>query len=281
MDKRILLSIVVVMVVGMFGSAAFAGGPLGPPKASAGTSQWVVGVEYAREQVDLKSYGKIFDGTLSWESVFEIEDIRSNMFFASLSMGLADNWDVFVRLGAADAKDDMERPYEALAGGESYGFGGSSGFAWGVGTRGTLSESGSWTFGGVAQLTWIDPGGDEVSWQDPASPTDVYSGDVELDWRQFQAGIGVTYDVDGWSVYGGPCWFFVNGDLDFDLTWYSGGVPQGVDDYTHDVRQEEDFGGWVGLQCDLGNNSTCYAECQFVSEGWTFAIGWSMPLPFR
>jgi len=280
MEKRKLVMAIVV-VVGLFSSVTFAGGPLGPPKALAGRGKWLVDVEYAHENMDLKACGKreylylLTEG--DWVPDYfraRIEDVRLNMFFGSLAYGLCDNWDVFVRVGAADAKDEVINE----GSGEKYQFDGSYGFAWGVGTRATFCQCGPWTFGAVGQVTWLNPGDDKVSWVNPADANDAISGKLKLDWRQFQAGLGVTYQADGWWVYGGPCLYFVNGDFDFKDTELYAGTPQYLNKFEGDVREESEFGGWVGVGCDLPQNAKCYAEAQIYGDGWAIAGGVLFPL---
>lgn len=286
MEKRMLV-VAVITAVGVFSSAAIAGGPLGPPKAFVGHGKWLVDVEYAHEDIDLTSCGKglFFDwnGSDPIEgriTKFGIEDLESDMFFGSLAYGLCDTWDLYARLGAANAKDKLEAFGTALSlPGESYDFSGSHGFAWGVGTRGTFCQWGSWTLGAVGQVTWVNPGDDDVSWSYESEGT-VFDlrGDVEIDWRQFQVGLGVTYQADGWWVYGGPCWFFVNGELDSTIMEAQDGSPTYRYEYSHDLREESEFGGWVGAGCQLPKGMTCYAEGQLYDNGWVIGLGVAFPL---
>ncbi len=291
MEKRILV-IAVIMAVGALSSATIAGGPLGPPRAWVGQGKWLVDVEYAHEDIDLTSCGKglwfEWNGS-SWDLLegritkFAIEGLESDMFFGSLAYGLCDTWDVYVRLGAANAKDELEASGTALSlPGESYSFSGSHGFAWGVGTRGTFCQWGSWTLGAVGQVTWVNPGDDRVSWSyQSGETTSDLRGNVELDWRQFQAGLGVTYQADGWWVYGGPCWFFVNGELDGTLTEDTDPTSPEPDyryKYSHDLREKSEFGCWVGVGCQLPKGMTCYAEGQFYDNGWVIGLGVAFPL---
>jgi len=287
MEKRKLVMAIVV-VVGLFSSVTFAGGPLGPPRALVGHGKWLVDVEYAHENIDLKSYGKRTEYAYSggvWTyypsgcTKLEIKDVESDMFFGSLAYGLSDNWDVYARAGIADAGADIKAGCGAGYAGEEYGFDGGFGFSWGVGTRATFCQCGLWTFGAVGQVTWVDPGDDDLSWSGDVGGYDVVmSGKLKLDWRQFQAGLGVTYQADGWWVYGGPCLFFVNGDLDATITETQDGSPAYLYKYRHEIREESEFGGWVGVGCNLPQNATCYAVAQIYGDGWLVGAGVSFPL---
>ena len=91
---------------------AAGGAPMGPPIAFLGEGQWSVGGEFAHEQMDMEAFGisvETFDGEFStfYAQPFTFEDIETNMFFGTLGYGICDNWDIFVRVGAADAQDDL------------------------------------------------------------------------------------------------------------------------------------------------------------------------------
>jgi hypothetical protein len=280
MDKKRLV-MAVAAAVGLLCSVSFAGGPLGPPKALASPGKWLVDVEYAHESVDLKACGKInslYDSSwVSDDSRFKIEDLRSNMFFGSLTYGLCENWDVFVRLGAADAKDDV-KPATDEGYGEKWAYDGSYGFAWGVGTRATFCQCGPFTFGAVGQLTWFNPGSGEDTFAYDAN--DTMTAEFDAKWRQLQVGVGGTYQADGWWIYGGPCFFFVNGDLDLDATETVTGEGAGTypSKGTLDLKEKSEFGGWVGVGCNLPKNATCYAEAQIYGDGWLVGAGVLFPL---
>jgi len=276
MEKRRLV-IAFVVAAGLLCSVSFAGGPLGPPRAFVGQGKWLVDVEYAHESVDLKACGKIVWEGSPGDERLKIEDLRSNMFFGSLAYGLCENWDVFVRLGAADATDEIKPAIEDGSG-EKYAYDGGYGFAWGVGTRATFCQCGPWTFGAVGQLTWFDPGDAEDTFAFDAD--DVVTAKFDAKWRQFQVGIGATYQADGWWIYGGPCVLFVNGDLDVDSVETITGEGAGtyVAKGTLDVREESEFGAWFGVGCNLPQNARCYAEAQIYGDGWLVGAGVLFPL---
>jgi len=274
MEKRRLV-VVFVIAVALLCSESFAGGPLGPPRAFVGQGKWLVDIEYAYESIDLKASGKMISnvgGPYDWR--YKIENLRSNMFFGSLAYGLSENWDVFTRLGAADASDEI-KPSINEGYGEKYCYDGGYGFAGGIGTRATFCRCGPYTFGAIGQLTWFYPGDAEDTFAFAAD--DVKSAKFGADWRQYQFGIGVTYQAEGWWIYGGPCFLLVNGNLDVDA------VETYTETYTDkgrlDLREESEFGGWIGVGCNLPQKgATCYAECQIYDYGWAIGAGVLFPL---
>ena len=61
--------------------------------------------------MDLRANGTlsaVYGGVpFDFVETIEIEDLSMNMFFVTLGYGVCDNWDIFVRAGAADAQDDV------------------------------------------------------------------------------------------------------------------------------------------------------------------------------
>lgn len=290
MGKKLL--VVVIAVVGVLCSTALAGAPLGPPRSLVKHGEWAVNLEYGREEMDLKTYGKmkeayIYEGEIVEEyceyTVMQITNLELNAFFGSLEYGLCDRWEVFLRLGIADAQDDItpmacaSEEYE-----EEFNFDGDYGLAWGGGTKMTICQYGDWTFGGVLQVTWLYPDESDVEWVYPPDPNERFAGKAELELRQIQAGIGATLDLDNWFVYGGICWFFMRGDMDFNGSFYDdadvGNEEQERIDASHNVDEEQEFGFWAGLGCRL-DTAVCFAEAQIFDDYWLIGGGVKIPLP--
>jgi hypothetical protein len=290
MEKKQLA--VVVVVVGVVCSAALAGAPLGPPRSLVEHGQWAINFEYGHEELDLKTYGKIWDryivdGSVSEEycgyTVMQVSDLELNAFFGSLEYGLCDRWEVFVRLGIADAQDDVAPMYcFEDEEDEEFNFDGDYGFAWGAGTKMTICQHGDWTFGGVIQVTWLYPDESDLTWVNPADANDCFDGEGDLDLRQIQAGIGATLDLssmlDGGFVYGGICWCFFRGDFDVDGSFYDTDVEYLRIDAEHNVDEEHEFGFWAGLGCQL-ETAVCFAEFQWLDDYWLVGGGVKIPLP--
>jgi hypothetical protein len=232
-----------VVVVGVLCSAAFALAPMGPPTATLKQGQFGAGVEYSYSKADLKVSGHGFSGTL--------DDVKSNMFFGNLGYGLIENWEAFLRLGTADVKG------EDFSGGQK--------FAWGFGTKATFVKDTPLAWGGLFQMHWLK--GDDT-WT-----LGSYSGDAEVDVYEMQIAAGPTWQKDGFCIYGGPFLHFVAGDLD---------IKSGSATYSFNVKQDSEFGGYVGAQCDLANwiqNASWNAELQLTGDAWAFATGviWRLP----
>lgn len=284
MSRRTLLLAVLPAVVGICSTGVLAGSPLGPPRAIAGHHRWIVDFEYAHQRIDLTTCGKcseaydpLWDSPITSWRRFKVKDLKSDMFFGSLGYGIHENLDVFVRFGAADAEDEIS-PVEFTTCPDcahDFAFDGSYGFAWGVGTRATFCQSGNLAWGGLLQVTWVDPDESELSWQNPDDPGERLSGEMDLDWREIQIATGPTWQVtDGLCVYGGPFWQFVRGDLDVTSSWILDEAEAGRLVCSHDVKEESEFGGYVGALWDLLENASLYAEYKFSDDFWGIGVGW-------
>ncbi|MBN2130004.1 MAG: hypothetical protein JW741_10930 [Sedimentisphaerales bacterium] len=270
-----LLLVGAVLATAILGSTAFGGAPIGPPMALMGEGQWGIGIEFGMEEMDLSAAGTLTEtsGLFSDASdeLFDVEDLESNMIFGNLAYGVCDNWDVYLRLGAANAEDDVRTgPGET-----PLTFDGSYGFAWGVGSRATFCRSGAWSFGGVLQVTWVDPGDDSYSGSgDRDGLPSTWAGDIDMDYWQTQVGLAAIYQVDLWSVWVGPFLQFVDGDLDVSENWEEvGGINSGTIDASMDLKQESEFGVLFGASYDISTEWNLWVEGQWSDDSWLFGIG--------
>ena len=135
MEKRKLL--LSIMVVGMFGSAALALAPMGPPTAELPQGGYNAGFGYAFSKMKLDVQG---GAPTTGESVLVV---RSNMYYGCLGYGISDDWNVYGAAGAADADFNGE--------GNGTNFDGNLKFGFALGTKRTLAENGKTKWGVLAQ----------------------------------------------------------------------------------------------------------------------------------
>lgn len=276
MEKRIALFAVAFMIVGVSGSAVLALSPMGPPKALLGQDQWAAGIEYANETMDLESFGT--DKDIQYVPVLDIttrkgkhniNDLKSNIVLGRVSYGISDDWDAFLRLGVADAQGDIEQTFTNAPPYEYRGFDGSFGFAWGFGTKVTIWEDKDVSWGGLLQMTWVEPGDSSISLKGDSN----YSGNAEIEFCEVQIAIGPTWRMeDNLSIYGGPFLHYVNGDLDFSGETEEFGDRIGMVS-TGDIEEKSEFGGYVGASWDENERTSCFIECQLTGDAWGIGIG--------
>jgi hypothetical protein len=258
MNKKLLFVVVILTALALTGSA-LALAPMGPPTAGLKTGQFRAGAEYSYSDMDFKA---------DWGGgEYTAKNVKVNIWTANLGYGIMDDWEGFVRLGAANAE------------GESLDFGsakGDYGFAWGLGTKYTFLKQDNLDWGVLFQINWlksdfshsgvVPPDGEEgYSWKETAN-LDAY--DIEI-------ALGPTWKAaEGISVYGGPFFNIIRGNADYD---YVETPDTGYNDSSSlDIKEKSLFGGYVGVQWDFMQSAAALAEFQFTGAGWTFAtgVGW-------
>jgi len=279
MEKRIALLVVGLIGVCFFSSTVLALSPMGPPKASLGQNQWAVGIDYANGTMDLEASSTINETIIHVpdppavakrrDAKHKIKDLKSNIIMGRVGYGISDNWDAFVRLGIADGKDDIDQIYPDSATHQFKGFDGDFGFAWGFGTKATFWEDYKITWGGLFQITWLDPDDGDIS----LSGDPEFSATADIDFWEVQIALGPTWQAyDNLSVYGGPFLHFLNGDLDIS----GKGVDMGDEsrmEISGDIEEESQFGGFVGASWDVRKDISCYLEGQITGDAWGIGIG--------
>lgn len=274
MEKKIALLAVALIIVFVSNSVVLALSPMGPPKALLGQDRWDIGIEYGHQTMDLEAVGPVQDIqpglTVTRKDRHNIDNFKSNIIMGRAGYGINDDWDAFVRLGVADAKSDIERTFSDGAAPDEYdGFDGSFGLAWGFGTRATFWQDDEISWGGLFQVTWLEPGDSSIG----MSGDPVFSGDAEIDIWEVQIAVGPTFRVDdNFRVYGGPFLHFVNGDFDLSGSTVDMGDVLRVE-ATGDIEEKSQFGGYVGAHLDVDQNTSCCIELQFTGDAWGIGLG--------
>ncbi len=271
--KTLLMTTLVAAALGA--TVAFGGAPMGSPTAQLGEGKWGFGIEYAYEQMDLEASGTVTDESIPffWTQEFEIEDLTSNMVFGSLSYGISDTWDIFGRVGAANASDSIIlSPADSTAAERSDDFDGGWGLAWGIGTRATLVRWGSFSVGSVMQVTWFQPGESDFSIADPFLPDETWVGDVDLDYWQAQFGLAAAVQSGIWRGWVGPFLQFVEGDLDFDGTAIIGDSTAGLN-WSSDIHQSSEIGVFGGMNWAFTDSFNLRLEGQVTEDSFLVSVG--------
>jgi len=230
-------TIIVMFLVFVFCSVpSFGLSFMGPPKAGLGQGQYRIGLDYSNSEMDLE-----FSASGVPSETLEVE---TDMLFINLGYGLVETWEGFVRLGVASIEIDE--------------FDGGDEFAYGFGTKATFIEQDAVSWGGLFQIDWFE-GDDSIN-----------GIDVDIDFYEIQIAVGPTYEAENIRIYGGPFLHLVDGDgkieavISFPISGY------------FDVEQESEFGGYVGTQIDIAENSCVNIEARFIGDAWiiTGGIGW-------
>jgi len=247
-----------VVMVG--GSAAFALDPLGPPTAGLRKGQFKEGIEYSYGTMDLKLNdgkwiehldGVFFDSGKA--DSLTLKNFKTNKAYFNLGYGITDDLDVFLRLGATTATfgdsiwEDTEK------------FDNHADFTVGCGIKATFYEDDNLKLGGLFQASWAEFDGklNAAHW--------AAADFIEMSITEIQVAAGPTYKLtDRISIYGGPFLHFIVGDLDDEFSEVSGESLL-TSMYSWDVDESSIFGGYIGAQVDIAENSSFGIEYQHTA----------------
>ena len=229
----------IMLIVGVFAPAILALSPLGPTIATLDRGKMSVGFDFADSKSNIKISGYGLSGIL--------EDVESQLYLAKLTLGLFDNYEMFIRLGAADHKAE--------------GYQGSSGFAYGWGSKLTLATGDPVSWGTIFQMTWSESS--DVLTED-VPPFGTINADVDIDVMEIQIAVGPTYTQGGLSIYGGSFIHLIDGEL---------GVAALGESVSFDLEQKSEFGGYIGARFDLAESSSVFFEYQKTGDASAIAGG--------
>jgi hypothetical protein len=243
-DMKKQVSLLVIAVLTLFlRSSAYGLDYMGPPVAGLKKGRFKAGVDLAAGVMDLE--------IRTFGIIHTLRDVRSRRYLGSLSYGLADEWEAFVRLGG----DDTKAPG---------GFKGDQEFAYGFGTKITLAGEDTPSWGALLQLGR----GKSKSYYSESIPGFFFpvSGDAEMDWYEVQAALGGNYDMDDYRLYSGVFLHYLRGDFDvasdtFPVTW------------EFDLREKSVLGAYVGARFYLWKKANIDTEFQFTADAWAFGVG--------
>jgi len=255
-----------VLMVG--GSAAFALDPMGPPTADLRQGQFEEGIEYSYGTMDLKLKDGIWIEQL--DGVFydagnadslTLKNFKTNKAYFNLGYGIIDGLDAFLRLGATTATfgDSIWEDAEE--------FDNNADFTVGCGIKATFYEDDNLKLGGLFQASWAEFDGrlSAAHW----AAADL----VEMSIAEIQVAVGPTYKLaDHISIYGGPFFHFVVGDLDDEFSEASeGGLL--TSKYSWDVDESSNFGGYIGAKVDIAEDLSFNIEYQHTESADALSAG--------
>lgn len=306
MRRKIFL----ILLLSFFGfncSVVLALDPMGPPSAGLKQRQFSAGAEYSYSRMDItlnhgkgswsgftngvpggSNSGKMASGT--------IKNLNLNKVYAKLGYGITDNWEIFLRLGGANVDfnyGDQARPLFPVpvsgGGGRLFPVGqkgdGDNGFAIGLGTKATFYERNDLKLGGLFQISWSrskGKGAGTFANGGVNSFAEQWSHSVDVEITEIQVALGPTYKLaEKISIYGGPFFHFIDGDIDGKYR-ESGNIGPGLfgnyySDYSYDIDESSIFGGYLGTQIDVTKDISFNIEYQHTA----FADALGMNLLWR
>jgi hypothetical protein len=255
------------MVVGLAGSSALALDQMGPPAAGLDQGRFRAGVDYSYSEMDLElsdgTWTEFLDGVFldaGEGTSFTLENFKVNKAYANLGYGFADNCEGFLRLGGTSGEfgDSIWEDGEE--------FDSNAELAVGGGIKATFFQEGGLKLGALLQGSWAEYHGklDAPHWAAPDF--------VELEMAEVQIAVGATYTwADTISVYGGPFFHFISGELEDTLSEVdpiSGGLLNSV--YVWDIDEDSVFGGYLGVQLEPVEGFSFNVEYQHTGSADAF-----------
>jgi hypothetical protein len=278
MDQGRLSLAAVALFVVLEGSVALALDPLGPPRASLTPGQFRIGADllYGRTDLDISSTYTAWNRTEFDEGTEEQTHSESvsmkqkghsiNKLYANLGYGVARNWEAFLRLGGADAATQSDID-----------------FAIGGGTKLTVYETGKWSFGGIAQVSWTGSSEENemqsVTWNEELTPISEHaSQSSKYEVTEIQAAIGACYQVHPrLRLYGGPFVHFLDGTSKSKN--YAVLTEEGEDVVrtrlartSSDFEEASCFGGYLGAHFQIRVNTMAALEYQHTGGADALAM---------
>jgi hypothetical protein len=266
MRQRICLGAMVAAV--MIAPAAMALDPLGPPAASIGAGQWDVGVDYiySSQNLDFKNGEDNGSPASPEERSGTIKHVKLQKGFATFGYGLTNELDVYGRIGAAQIRTDLPENFMWY----EQGFSSSTMPAYGAGTRVTFYDDGLLKLGALGQVTWTDNLSDE-------STIDLTTQKTTFNIVEGEVAVGPAYKLtDAVTVYGGPFFYWLSGNVNVNDTFLIEGLTPGR--ATADLEQPTWFGGYIGAQAALSWNVSANIEYQHTA--FADAVGANVKIKF-
>jgi hypothetical protein len=267
--RKIQLLSLALIIVGLSGSHAFALDLMGPPSTETEKGMFRGGIEYSFSKIDLDLIegkatvfrDKALLGSGPVDSI-TINNFKVNTLYATIGYGILENYELFMRMGTANAKfgDSLWE--------EGEDFDSNNNFAIGGGFKATFYKGFDWKVGGVFQINRAELDGEvkSSSWVIPQPQL------VDISSTEIQIALGVTYLWSSRvSVYGGPFVHFISGDFDFKFTRITNTIDTGK--FSWEFNEGPTYGGYIGAQIKLLDNSYVNIEYQQNSDAEFYGAG--------
>jgi hypothetical protein len=224
-------TIVIVMLMCSMCVAA----PIGSPTATLEQGQASIGMDMSRQTQDVKVIGTgYFDGI--------VPEVKTNMISALIGYGVTERFEVYGRIGYTDIEDNQR---ERITG---------------IGARATLAENvlvDGLDIGmtGQLNLSQLQTQG-KIKYWCLSIPVDM-----DIDLMETIVAVGPSYALNGFTIYGGPAIYRLDGDIEAEAGWLPPFIS--VDDGS--IKETTSIIGYVGGAWECLDNLNLTGELQFGS----------------
>ncbi len=262
--RKIWLLGLALMIIGLSGSDVYALDLMGPPTTELEKGMFRGGIDYSSSSMDLNLIeGKasdryqngVFQDIRTVDSL-TIENFKVDTLYANLGYGIAENYEVFIRMGAANATF-ADSPWE-----EQEDFDSNYNFVISAGAKATFYQGFDWKIGGIFQINYVDLDGeiDSSAW------TITQPQFATITATEMQIAVGATYMRNRWlSLYGGPFVHFINGDFDLSFTRITSTFFD-TGKYSWQFKEGPTYGAYIGAQFNITKSYFANIEYQQSSE---------------
>ena len=268
-SRKSHLFLFALVTVCIFNIPAYSLDPIGPVGSELELNQFDFGIEYSHTKMDLDLYNGLYTDYFngSWYDSGEalditLKDLKINRTYARFGYGFMDNAEVFLRLGGLTAKfgDSIWEDSEEFDSGTE--------LAAGAGLKITFFKEDNLKLGGLFQFSTASFDGQLKA------PHWESSDFVDIDMTEVQLALGASCKCnDQLTIYGGPFLHFVNGDISDNMTASSSTDP-GIfnSEFTWDIEERSSFGGYIGAQLNLSEQSAFNIEYQQTADAQAFGM---------
>lgn len=276
------------LIWGLLGTSVLASGFIGTPTAGLDKGQWSAGYEYAYSEQELEktevpgtqftlNANREIVGSSSDGYTLKIKELKIHRHDFSLAYGIESWWEITASIGAADLKMDTTAPFGRPISNLD------TDYAWGLGTKFTFFKQDKIDWGLAAKWNWMDNQADTSSTTDIGGGTLVRNKlETMVEYWDLVIALGPTIDLGGWKLYGGPFYYYLDGDIKNRNTssTYTGGTYTGGSllKESGELKAEDHWGGYLGTQFALVKNWDTHIELSFTPDGW--GVGAALQIQF-
>ena len=243
----------ITLSIALLSASAFVvhAGQYGPADVTANAGQFSLGVGYFFSEQKFDTLTFDF-GNVSVDVANPV--LRSNQVYLEVDYGFAKNWEVYGRIGGADAKI------------LNTNFNDTPSLFGTAGVRGVFFRQSGWTIGCFAQFNYYSDFKDSVS-----SQTSNMRLELKDPW-DVNVGLIAQHKFDYFDLYYGPVAYWSRARAEADLRGGVVGAGTAGRSDSEDLKEDTNLGGFAGLRIPVTKQLILSVEGQYkirVSAGGT------------
>ncbi len=259
MKKLILLSLITLLCLPVAVYAASIGGA-----ETQGQGKFAIGLDQEfvfDRDMELKSIDPALDldPDETFETKPEIDSVYRTMVKANY--GLLENLDIYVKLGTADFKSNMDWTWTEAGGWETgtMKIKGDNAFAYGFGAKGTYNLKNDWIIGcDVQYLRHKNDYKGIDSWEDSTGDSGEESFKGNVTFQEWQVAPYIAKKIGNFVPYLGVKYSDLR--TKFKVTWEDDEVE------TWKIEADDNFGVFLGTDFKIGDRFSLNLEGRFIDE---------------